>query len=66
MQGEVQRPQGEGPGDVPARLAIQGEAVGGGECLLTVGVLQGPDWQFETRLPCWAEEDWHQPPQEMK
>ena len=28
--------------------------------------VQGPDWQFETRLPSWAEEAWQQPSQEMK
>ena len=28
--------------------------------------LQGPDWQFETRLPIWAEPAWQQPPEERK
>jgi hypothetical protein len=27
---------------------------------------QGPDWQFETRLPHWAEAGWQQPQDEMK
>ena len=33
---------------------------------LTREHLQGPDWQFETRLPAWAEPAWLQPPEEMK
>ena len=33
---------------------------------LTGDHLQGPDWQFETRLPPWAEPGWLQPPEEMK
>jgi len=27
---------------------------------------KGPDWQFETRLPHWAEQLWQQPPEERK
>jgi len=27
---------------------------------------KGPDWQFETRLPHWAEQSWQQPPEERK
>ena len=33
---------------------------------LTGEHVQGPDWQFETRLPTWAEPGWLQPPEEMK
>ena len=29
-------------------------------------IFQGPDWQFETRLPVWAEPAWQQPPEEKK
>jgi len=27
---------------------------------------KGPEWQFETRLPTWAEPSWQQPAEERK
>ena len=29
-------------------------------------VFQGPDWQFQTRLPSWADPSWVQPENEKK
>ena len=36
------------------------------QCNIWHSGLQGPDWQFETRLPIWAEPAWQQPPEERK
>ena len=31
-----------------------------------MNIVQGPDWQFQTRLPPWAEPNWEQPENEKK
>ena len=36
------------------------------QSILTLQMFQGPDWQFETRLPQWAEPGWQQPLEEKK